>query len=36
MTNLFAQLCALRAFAVKKVDDFAPMQQMKNIHFIPK
>jgi hypothetical protein len=41
MTNLSAPrpsalLCALRAFAVKKVDDFAPTQQMKDIKFITK
>jgi hypothetical protein len=35
-TTLSALLCALRASAVKKVDDFDPLQQMRGIKFITK
>jgi hypothetical protein len=34
--NPSAPLCALCAFAVKKVDDFAWLQQMRDIKFITK
>jgi hypothetical protein len=36
MADLSALLCALCAFAVEKVDDFVPMQQMRDLKFITK
>jgi hypothetical protein len=36
MADLSAQLCALRAFAVKNVDYTAPMQQVRDLKFITK